>query len=429
MTVEAAASVSPDGPTHDREPWRARFQAVRSESLELAAPLSAEDQQIQSMPDVSPTKWHLAHVTWFFETFVLQPHLEGYEPFDPVFGYLFNSYYEAVGERHPRPQRGLLSRPPLEHVLAYRAHVDAAMARLVVEAPAAKWADLEALVELGLNHEQQHQELILMDIKHVFWTNPLAPAYAPAKAATALTAPPLEWLDFDGGLVEIGHEGSGFAFDNEGPRHKVWIEPYRLASRLATCGEYLAFIEDGGYRRPELWLSDGWSAVGREDWTQPLYWRGGDGAREIFTLGGIKPLDPAEPVGHLSYYEADAFARWSGARLPTESEWESAAPTAPTSGNLGGQRRHHPTPAQGRGLQQMIGDLWEWTMSPYVAYPRYRAPEGAVGEYNGKFMSGQMVLRGGAAVTPEGHIRPTYRNFFPPGARWAFSGVRLAADA
>ncbi len=209
----------------------------------------------------------------------------------------------------------------------------------------------------------------------------------------------------------------------------MWIEPYRLASRLATCGEYLAFIEDGGYRRPELWLSDGWSAVGREDWTQPLYWRGGDGAREIFTLGGIKPLDPAEPVGHLSYYEADAFARWSGARLPTESEWESAAPTAPTSGNLGGQRRHHPTPAQGRGLQQMIGDLWEWTMSPYVAYPRYRAPEGAVGEYNGKFMSGQMVLRGGAAVTPEGHIRPTYRNFFPPGARWAFSGVRLAADA
>ena len=430
MTAEASAPAASDSRTAERDGWGSRYAAVRSESLRLAAPLSAEDQQVQSMPDVSPTKWHLAHVTWFFETFLLQPRLEGYRPFDPVFGYLFNSYYEAVGERHPRPQRGLLSRPPLEHVLAYRAHVDPAMARLIAEAPAATWSEIEPLVELGLHHEQQHQELILMDIKHVFWTNPLLPAYAPAPAGTGAAAPPLEWLDFDGGLVEIGHEGSGFAFDNEGPRHKVWIEPYRLASRLSTCGDYLAFIDDGGYARPEFWLSDGWAAVAREGWAAPLYWRPAeDGRWEIFTLGGAKALDPAEPVSHLSYYEADAFARWAGARLPTEAEWEAAVPSAPQSGNLGGQRRHHPAPAAGRGLQQMIGDLWEWTMSPYVAYPRYRTPEGAVGEYNGKFMSGQMVLRGGAAVTPEGHIRPTYRNFFPPGARWAFSGVRLAADA
>ncbi len=426
MTADATAPSASDARIADRDRWRSLYQSVRSQSLRLAAPLSAEDQQVQSMPDVSPTKWHLAHITWFFETFLLQPHLAGYEPFDPVFGYLFNSYYEAVGDRHPRPQRGLLSRPPLEHVLAYRAHVDAAMERLIGAAGSASWSEIGPLVELGLHHEQQHQELILMDIKHVFWTNPLLPAYAPAPPADAGDAPPLEWLDFDGGLVQIGHEGPGFAFDNEGPRHKVWIEPYRLASRLSTCGEYLAFMEDGGYARPELWLSDGWAAIGREGWTSPLYWREGAEGWEIFTLGGVKPLDRAEPVSHLSYYEADAFAHWSGARLATEAEWEAAAPAAPASGNLGSL---HPAPAAGGGLQQMIGDLWEWTMSPYVAYPRYRPPEGAVGEYNGKFMSGQMVLRGGAAVTPEGHVRPTYRNFFPPGARWAFSGVRLAADA
>ena len=430
MTAEASASALPNARAIGRGGWRARFKAVREQSLALAALLSAEDQQIQSMPDVSPTKWHLAHITWFFETFLLQPHLNGYEPFDPVFGYLFNSYYEAVGERHPRPQRGLLSRPPLDHVLAYRAHVDAAMDQLIVSAAPAEWETIRPLLELGLHHEQQHQELILMDIKHVFWTNPLLPAYAPTPAPPLGSAPPLEWLDFDGGLVQIGHDGVGFAFDNEGPRHKVWIEPYRVASRLSTCGEYLAFIEDGGYARPELWLSDGWAAVGREGWTCPLYWRSAeDGGWEIFTLSGVRPLDPAEPVGHLSYYEADAFARWSGARLPTEAEWEAAATSAPEDGNLAGERIYHPRPAPDRGLQQMIGDLWEWTMSPYVAYPRYRAPEGAVGEYNGKFMSGQMVLRGGAAVTPEDHVRVTYRNFFPPGARWAFSGVRLAADA
>ena len=315
MTAEAWARSAPDSRTAERDAWASRYATVRSDSLRLAAPLSAEDQQVQSMPDVSPTKWHLAHVTWFFETFLLQPHLEGYSAFDPVFGYLFNSYYEAVGERHPRPQRGLLSRPALDHVMAYRAHVDAAMARVIAEAPAETWDRLEPLVELGLHHEQQHQELMLMDIKHVFWTNPLAPAYVPTSPDPISPPLPLEWLDFDGGLVEIGHDGQDFAFDNEGPRHKAWIEPYRLASRLSTCGEYLAFIEDGGYRRPELWLSDGWAAVGREGWSAPLYWRPSqEGAREIFTLGGVKPLDPAEPVSHLSYYEADAFARWAGAR-------------------------------------------------------------------------------------------------------------------
>ena len=430
MATDVSAFTGSSAAADERDAWRRRFAAVRGESLRLAAGLSAEDQQIQSMSDVSPTKWHLAHITWFFETFLLQPEQGGYRAFDPAFGYLFNSYYEAVGERHPRPERGLLSRPPLDQVLAYRAHVDAAMDRLIAEAPDAAWARLRPLVELGLHHEQQHQELILMDIKHVFWMNPLAPAYAPETPREARPAPALEWLDFDGGLVEIGHDGQGFAFDNEGPRHKVWIEPFRLASRLATCGEYLAFIEDGGYRRPELWLSDGWSTVAREGWDAPLYWRGGDGgALTIFTLSGSRPLDPAEPVAHLSYYEADAFARWSGARLPTEAEWETAAATAVLDGVLADRRRYHPEPAPFAGLSQIIGDLWEWTMSPYTAYPRYRPPEGAVGEYNGKFMSGQMVLRGGAAVTPADHVRITYRNFFPPAARWAFSGVRLAADA
>jgi ergothioneine biosynthesis protein EgtB len=435
MTPELGALAPAALKIADREGWRLRFAEVRAQSLVLAAPLSAEDQQIQSMPDVSPTKWHLAHVTWFFETFLLKPSLAGYAEFDPAYGFLFNSYYEQVGERHPRPRRGLLSRPPLENVHAYRAHVDAAMDRLIASAGEAGWAALAPLVELGLNHEQQHQELILMDIKHVFWSNPLLPAYMqdphiPAKAGTQL-----EWLDFYGGLVEVGHGGPGFAFDNEGPRHKTWLEPFRLASRLSTCREYLGFIEDGGYRRPELWLSDGWAAVLAEGWTSPLYWRRAEDGQgwSIFTLSGLRELDPAEPVSHLSYYEADAFARWSQARLPTEQEWESAAQStpaaAPADRNLAGAGLYHPRPAPGPGVQQMIGDLWEWTMSPYVAYPRYRAPEGAVGEYNGKFMSGQMVLRGGAAVTPDDHIRMSYRNFFPPAARWAFSGVRLAADA
>ncbi len=418
-----------------RRAWAARYQAVRGQTLALTQGLSPEDQQVQSMPDVSPTKWHLAHMAWFFETFLLLPNLDGYAAFDPHFGYLFNSYYEAVGERWPRPERGLLSRPSIDQILAYRAHVDAAMQTLIATAAAEAWAAIEPVLDLGLHHEQQHQELILMDIKHVFSLNPLAPAYAPARARATSEAPALDFIRFEGGLVQIGHQGDGFFFDNEGPRHKVWLDPFVIANRLSTCREYLAFIDDGGYARPDLWLADGWAAVAREGWTAPLYWRPGDGGeRLIFTLEGLRRLDPAEPVSHLSFYEADAFARWSGRRLPTEAEWEtaqaSAAPAAAKPVSMTAASPFHPQPAAPiLGLQQMSGDLWQWTASPYAPYPRYRAPEGAIGEYNGKFMSSQMVLRGGAVVTPEGHTRATYRNFFPPPARWAFSGVRLADDA
>jgi ergothioneine biosynthesis protein EgtB len=412
-----------------RKAWLDRYRAVRARTLALAAPLSAEDQQIQSMPDVSPTKWHLAHMAWFFETFLLTPNLPGYTPFDPVFGVLFNSYYEAVGERWPRSERGLLSRPSLDQILAYRAHVDQAMAGLIQAASADAWPDIEPVLELGLHHEQQHQELILMDIQHVFSLSPLHPAYAAARAHLATTAPPLEWIDHKGGLLEIGHADDGFAFDNEGPRHKTWLDPFIIASRLSTCGEYLAFIEDGGYSRPEFWLSDGWAAVQREAWTTPLYWLSDGGERMIFTLSGLRRLDPAEPVCHLSFYEADAFARWSGRRLPTEAEWEVAAAASPAPVRKSPDAFHPEPAAPISGLQQLTGELWQWTASPYGPYPRYRPPQGPIGEYNGKFMSSQMVLRGGAAVTPEGHSRPTYRNFFPPQARWAFSGVRLADDA
>jgi len=428
-----AAGTSPrtDQTAAHRAAWAQRYADVRGRTVALTGPLSAEDQQIQSMPDVSPTKWHLAHMSWFFETFLLEPSLPGYAAFDPQYGFLFNSYYEAVGARWPRPERGLLSRPSLDDVLAYRRHVDAAMARLIETADEEVWSALEPLLDLGLHHEQQHQELILMDIKHVFSLNPLAPAYAPARARAAPEAPSLDFIRFDGGLVEIGHDGEGFAFDNEAPRHKVWLEPFALASRLSTCGDYLAFIEDDGYARPELWLSEGWGAVQREGWRAPLYWHEGEaGERLLFTLSGLRRLDPAEPVCHISLYEADAFARWSGRRLPTEAEWELASDHAAKPVSMAGAEPFHPQAAAPIcGLQQMTGELWQWTASPYAPYPRYRPAAGAIGEYNGKFMSNQMVLRGGAAVTPEGHVRPTYRNFFPPAARWAFSGVRLADDA
>ena len=409
-----------------------RFAAIRRDSEALAARLTPEDQSIQSMPDVSPTKWHLAHTTWFFETFILGRFDPTYRVFDPAFHYLFNSYYEAVGPRHPRPQRGLLSRPSCADVAAYRDHVSAAVAALIDGAPDAAWEAAAPLVELGLHHEQQHQELILMDIKHVFSINPLLPAYQPPRRQPSVAATPLAWVDFPGGLVEIGHDGTGFAFDNETPRHRVWLDPFRLATRPVSCGEFAAFIADGGYCEPEFWLSEGWAAVQQQGWEAPLYWAmNGDGWR-LFTLSGEKRLDPAEPVVHVSYYEADAYAKWAGKRLPTEVEWEVAAADAPLSGNLGDSRRHHPVadrsgPDVG-GLRQLIGDVWEWTQSPYTPYPRFRAVKGAIGEYNGKFMSNQMVLRGGAAVTPGNHIRATYRNFFPPSARWAFSGLRLAED-
>jgi len=404
-----------------------RFAEIRHATEALAAGLLPEDQAIQSMPDVSPTKWHLAHTTWFFETFLLIPHLAGYTAFHPAFAYLFNSYYETVGARHPRPQRGLLSRPGTAEIAAYRRFVDDAMRNLIEGSDDATWDGIAPLIELGLNHEQQHQELILMDIKHVFSLNPLRPAYRPRTALATSKPSPMRWIDFEGGLVEIGHDGRGFAFDNEGPRHRVWLDPFRLASRLVTCGEYMDFMEDGGYRRPELWLSDGWAAVKAEAWPAPLYWERRDGEWSVFTLSGTQPFNAAEPVCHVSYYEADAFARWCGKRLATESEWEHAASNAALAGNFVHRGALHPIPARGDGsLEQMFGDVWEWTMSAYLPYPRFRPAAGAVGEYNGKFMSGQMVLRGGAAVTPPDHIRVTYRNFFPPSARWAFGGLRLA---
>ena len=417
----------------ERSLCRERFAAVRDESEQLAANLTPEDQSIQSMPDVSPTKWHLAHTSWFFETFILSRRDPAYRPFDPAFAYLFNSYYEAVGPRHPRPQRGLLSRPTVDAIGAYRDHVSAAMLRLIDRADAATWAETADLLELGLHHEQQHQELILMDIKHVFSVNPLLPAYhAPAVQFPPPDAPALGWVELDGGLREIGHSEPGFVFDNETPRHKVWIEPFRLATRPVTCGEYRDFIDDGGYRRPEFWLSDGWAMSQEQGWEAPLYWRGEDGEWCVFTLAGEQRLDPGEPVCHVSFYEADAFAKWAGKRLPTEAEWEVAAAGMPLVGNLADSRHLHPRAAPplpaGPKFQQMIGDVWEWTATPYVPYPRFRAAPGAVGEYNGKFMSNQMVLRGGAAVTPANHIRISYRNFFPPSARWAFSGLRLAED-
>ena len=422
----------------DRLSARQQFEAVRRESEELASRLTPEDQSIQSMPDVSPTKWHLAHTTWFFETFVLTRFDPAYRVFDPAFHYLFNSYYEAEGPRHPRPQRGLLSRPSCADVAAYRLHVDEAMARLFGAAEPV-WRDAAPLIELGCHHEQQHQELILMDIKHVFSINPLRPAYQPPRRRTSANMTPLDWALFAGGLVEIGHGGADFAFDNEMPRHRVWLDPFRLATRPVTAGEFAEFIAAGGYREPEHWLSEGWAIVQQQGWEAPLYWRQAEEGWRIFTLSGERRLDPAEPVVHVSFYEADAYAKWAGKRLPTEAEWEIAAQAAlaqgaPLTGNLADSHRYHPSADTGgrersNGLCQLIGDVWEWTQTPYTPYPRFRAVSGAIGEYNGKFMSNQMVLRGGAAVTPANHIRVTYRNFFPPAARWAFSGLRLAEDA
>jgi ergothioneine biosynthesis protein EgtB len=395
------------------------YLTVRELTDVLAAPLSPEDQTVQSMPDVSPTKWHRAHVTWFFETFVLGPHAAGYEPFHPAFGYLFNSYYETVGERHPRPDRGLVTRPGAAEVGEYRAHVDEAMAELLDRPLPPEVADL---VELGLHHEQQHQELLLMDIQHVLSINPMAPAYRAVDVGPLRDRRPLEWVEHPGGLVDVGAvEGDGFTFDNEHPRHREWLEPFELADRPVTNGEFQEFVDDGGYRRPDLWLSDGWSWVQARDAEAPLYWR--DGTE--FTLAGEVPRDPARPVVHVSYYEADAFARWAGARLPTEGEWEAVACNRQEVGRHLDLDRLLPDvgPPGDLGL---FGDVWEWTASAYLPYPGFQPAAGAVGEYNGKFMSGQHVLRGGACVTPEGHTRRTYRNFFPPGAQWAYSGVRLA---
>ena len=403
-----------------------RYRAVRQASEALARVLTPEDQLAQSMPDASPTKWHLAHTTWFFETFIVAPRAAGYKAFDPRFNFLFNSYYEALGPRQPRPERGLLTRPSQADVIAYRRHVDDAMDRLLVKGA----GDFAHLLDLGLAHEEQHQELILMDILHLFAQSPLKPAYAPPRGAPVSPAPSAQrFVAFEGGLVEIGHNGVGFAFDNETPRHKVWLEPFELADRLVTNAEWLGFMTEGGYTRPELWLSEGWSRVRDEAWTAPLYWQETGEGWQAMTLHGLRPLDMAAPVSHLSFYEAEAYAAWADARLPTEAEWEHAAQGLPTQGNLlGSGRLAAVAPPPGAGLRQMFGDLWEWTRSAYSPYPGFRPAPGAVGEYNGKFMAGQFVLRGGACVTPQGHVRPSYRNFFHPHQRWMFSGLRLARD-
>jgi ergothioneine biosynthesis protein EgtB len=406
------------------------FTATRRQTLALCTPLTAEDMMVQSCPEASPAKWHLAHTTWFFETFVLREYLPGYQPFHPDFLWLFNSYYNDVSEQPEKKLRGAFSRPGLEVILAYRRHVEDAIESLD---PRSMPADAARRIELGIHHEQQHQELLCYDTKHAFWTNPLQAAYSEGGSFRA-NAVPIRWLHFDGGLTEIGHVGEGFAYDNELPRHTVFLGPYALASRAVTCGEYLAFMEDDGYGRPDLWLSEGWDTVKTQQWRAPLYWERVGGAWMVYTMRGLLPLSELEatPVCHVSYFEADAYAHWAGKRLPTEAEWEVAvaahAPEVPGNANLLESGHLHPVAAPDSDLDQVFGDVWEWTRSAYLGYPGYRAPAGALGEYNGKFMCNQMVLRGGSAVTPRSHVRSTYRNFFAPATRWQFAGFRLAQD-
>ena len=412
-------------------PLAERYREVRSRTRALAACLTPEDCTVQSMPDASPVKWHLAHTTWFFETFVLAVHDPSWRPFHPGFRVLFNSYYNAVGAKHPRPERGLLTRPSLDDVVAYREHVDRAMERLLAKSSLGE--EVRELALLGTHHEQQHQELILTDVKHLLSCNPLKPAYEKSWPLTPVHGREPSWIAFEAGVREIGHEGGDFAFDNEGPRHKVWLDRFEIASHPVTHGDFARFIEDGGYRRPELWLSAGWDLVNATGWQAPLYWESRDGEWHTFTLHGVAPVEPHTPVCHVSFYEADAYARWAGARLPTEAEWEVAASHSPIEGNFLESGALHPlalreAPLRG-GLAQAFGDVWEWTRSDYAPYPGFRAATGAVGEYNGKFMANQYVLRGGSCATPASHIRPTYRNFFPAEARWQFSGLRLARDA
>jgi ergothioneine biosynthesis protein EgtB len=404
------------------EAIRARYREIRGLTLRLAAPLTPEDQMVQAATEASPTKWHLAHTTWFFETFLLLPHARGYRCFDERFTYLFNSYYKQLDGHPLRTIRGAFSRPSLQEVEDYRGHVDAAMEHLLNDAP----PEQLKLTELGLQHEQQHQELIVTDIKYAFWMNPLRPAYGAVAPDVGDDVPGLKWFSFATGIHEIGAGESGFAFDNERPRHRVHLEPFQLASRLVTNGEYLEFMAEGGYIRPELWLSDGWDHIRAAGWQAPLYWEQRDGEWQVFTCAGMRKLAPNEPVCHISYYEADAYARWAQARLASEAEWEVVAADTSIEGNFLENECLHVAVSRGSGLTQMFGDAWEWTASSYVGYPGYKPAAGALGEYNSKFMCNQMVLRGGSCATPQSHIRASYRNFFPPAARWQFSGIRLA---
>jgi ergothioneine biosynthesis protein EgtB len=411
------------------------FRRVRAFTEKLCEPLETEDYVVQSMPDCSPTKWHLAHVSWFFETFILGPSVPAYTSLHPQYTYLFNSYYNAIGERHCRPKRGLISRPTVKDTYRYRAYVDEHMLNLLEHADAGLLERITPLVVLGLHHEQQHQELLVTDLKHALAENPLHPVYVPREPARRSSPPPQRWIGFDGGLTWIGHGGQGFAFDNEGPRHQQFVQPFQLAARPVTNGEYLEFMADAGYQRPELWLSAGWATSQDNSWQAPLYWERQDDKPTwlVMTLAGLREVDPAEPVCHISYYEADAFAHWADARLPSEAEWEVASAGVPMVGNFVDSGRYHPAPLDTstdgtEGLQRMFGDVWEWTQSSYSPYPGFTIAAGAVGEYNGKFMVNQYVLRGGSCATSSDHIRATYRNFFPADARWQFMGVRLARD-
>ncbi|MEE9252576.1 MAG: ergothioneine biosynthesis protein EgtB [Thermodesulfobacteriota bacterium] len=415
-----------------RDSLASKYREVRKFSETLCQPLNIEDYVIQSMPDVSPTKWHLAHTSWFFETFVLPKADPKYKSPNPQYAYLFNSYYVLAGERWYRPNRGLISRPGVEDTFKYRKHVDNHMLEFLENSGEVIFEELAPIIEIGLHHEQQHQELMLTDIKHVFSINPMKPAYR-----KDLPTPPktksvekMGWVEFPEGQRWIGSDGESFAYDNELPLHRQFVGEFSIATRLVTNGEYVEFIEDGAYERPELWLSDGWATIELNDWKAPLYWEKLEGKWRHYTLAGMRGVNPEEPVSHLSFYEAEAYAGWAGARLPTEAEWETASSSIEISGNFADDGYYHPIPTQnGRAsgsIQQMFGDLWEWTRSSYSPYPGYSAPSSALGEYNGKFMSNQMVLRGGSCATPKSHIRPTYRNFFPPEARWQFKGLRLA---
>jgi len=432
LTNHTATTPAADGQV-DRHALLERYNTVRRFTETLCEPLSIEDYVVQSMPDASPVKWHLAHTTWFFEIFLLQKFVARYEPFHHDFTYLFNSYYNMVGPQHARPNRGLITRPTVADVRSYRAAIDEAVHDAIEALADEQMREVAEIIEIGINHEQQHQELIVTDLKHLFSCNPLMPTYREAPIKTDSNAPgDVRWRRFSEGVYEIGHDGSGFAYDNESPCHRVFLHDFQIADRLITAGEYMQFMEDGGYERANLWLDLGWQTVNQRNWMAPEYWFRRDGTWHLFTLNGLRPVDPNEPVCHVSFFEAEAFARWAGARLPWESEWEIACRATPIEGTFADAMRFHPAPVNGNNpnqIKQAFGEVWQWTASQYLPYPGYRPPAGALGEYNGKFMCNQFVLRGASCATPKSHARLTYRNFFPPAARWQFSGIRLAKDA